>query len=441
MRLNRLSLFLLLIWICVATNAQLRVTEHLLINNGLANNYITDIVEDDRGRIWAATESGLNSYDGFEFHSYNTANSGLNSNMINTLWYDHQTHKLWIGTKGNGICVMDITTCEIRTLGENNPLINNVMHISPDADNGLWIVSQTSIMHCQTDSEQLEIISKDNGQGFFQCVFDHGDGKLLIGHYLGGVSLMDIKSRKTKRLLSSNSELYDQSVNDIIKDRKGRTWLATSKGLWYYTPEKDSLERFQPLEIGGITDIELIGDSEIWLSSPAGVWIVNLVEWTALRVPNLRSHGSPTHNVKKIFQDGMGNVWFGSMGNGIDFFSHEQSPFQRLCQQSIWGIYKDEDGVWAGTTDRVLCFKGSTLIREIPVSKKGWENSFVISINSDDQGHLMISYFGHLLQIDKKTEITKEILLDNGKPIFPLTFYKDHDGTLWITARDGIYTL
>lgn len=63
--------------------AQLRITEHLLINNGLSNNYITDIVQDEKGRIWVGTESGLYSYDGFGFQNYNTANSGLNSNMIN----------------------------------------------------------------------------------------------------------------------------------------------------------------------------------------------------------------------------------------------------------------------------------------------------------------------------------------------------------------------
>ncbi len=440
MKLNRLTLLWLLTWNAVVTQAQLRITEHLLINNGLSNNYITDIVQDGKGRIWASTESGLNSYDGFEFHSYNTANSGLNSNMINTLWYDSNHNKLWIGTKGSGICVMDLATCQIRTLGENNPQVNNIMHISPGADNGIWIVSQTCILYCQADSEELKPVSQGTGQGFFQCVFDHGDGKLLIGHYLGGVSLLDIQSKKVKRLLSSDSQLYDQSVNDLIKDRKGRTWLATSKGLWYYTPEKDSLEKFSPLEIGNITDIELIDDAEIWLSSTAGVWIINLTDWTAERIPNLRSHGSPTHNVRKIYQDSKGNVWFGSMGNGIDFFSHEKPPFQRLCTQSIWGIYQDQDGVWAGTTDRLLCFKGTTLVREIPVSRKGWENCFVISINSDDQGHLMVSYFGHLLQIDKQSGQVREILLDNGNPVFSLTFYKDHDGTLWMTARDGIYT-
>lgn len=100
----------MLAWLAATAGAQLRVTEHLLIGGGMANNYITDIEEDGRGRIWVATESGLNCYNGFEFQSYNTANSGLNSNMINALYYDAEGDrqgKLWVATYENGIYLFD----------------------------------------------------------------------------------------------------------------------------------------------------------------------------------------------------------------------------------------------------------------------------------------------------------------------------------------------
>lgn len=440
MRLYRLTFLLLLSCIATEVHGQLLVTEHLLINNGLANNYITDIVQDGQGRIWAATESGLYCYYGFEFRGYNTANSGLNSNMINALWYDRLTDRLWIGTKGSGVCIMDITSGQIRTIGEDCPEANNIMHISGTADGGVWFVSQTSILCSHGSEDSIETVCTDSEQGFFKCIFDNGNGQLLIGHYLGGVGQFDTYTGKIKRFSAPQSQLYHESVNDIVKDHKGRIWLATSNGLWYYTPESGQLAKFKSLTISDITDIELIDGGEIWASSRAGVYIVDLSEWTTRRIPNLREHGSPTHNVSKIFQDSFGNVWFGSMGNGIDFFSHEIPQFSRLCQQSVWGIYRDDSGVWAGTTDRLLCFSDTTLVREIPLRHKGWDGSFALSINSDDQGHLMVSYFGHLLQIDKQSGAIKEILLDDGRPVVSLTFYKDRDSTLWITTREGICT-
>ena len=422
----------------LACQAQLRITEHLLINNGFSNNYITDIVQDAKGRIWVGTESGLYSFDGFGFQGYNTANSGLNSNMINALYYDQHRGDLWIGTKGDGVCVMDIATNRIRTIGNDSPHANNIMHITGQANGDIWLVSQTSILRWHGDS--LQTVNSDRGQGFFRCVYNEGDGQLLLGHYMGGVSQMDTQTRQLKRLAMPHSQINHETVNDFVKDHKGRVWVATDSGLWIYMPESDEIEKFEPLNISNITDIELIDGGEIWASSPSGVWIVDLSTWTAERTPNLRSNGSPTHNVRKIFQDRFGNVWFGSMGNGIDFFSHETLPFTKLCRQSVWGIYRDDDGVWAGTASGLLCYRDSTMVREIPLNRKGWENSFAISINSDDEGYLMVSYFGHLLQIDKRSGAVRELLID-GHPIFSLTFYKDRDGTLWITARDGIYSL
>ena len=436
---RRLLLLLMVLGLWLTCLAQLRITEHLLINNGQSNNYITDIVQDEKGRIWVGTESGLYSYDGFGFQGYNIANSGLNSNMINTLHHDHMRGKLWIGTKGNGVCVMDIATKRIKTIGEDCQHANNIMYIAGLTNGDIWLVSQTSILCWRGDS--LQTVNNDTRHGFFRCMYNAGDGQLLLGHYLGGVSLLDTQTRQLKRLSMPNSQIYNETVNDFVKDHKGRVWVATDTGLWFYTPETNKIEKFEALHIGNITDIELIDGGEIWASSPSGVWIVDLSKWTSDRIPNLRSNGSPTHNVRKIFQDNFGNVWFGSMGNGIDFFSHETPLFKRLCQQSIWGIYRDEDGVWAGTAHGLLCYRDSMVVREIPLYRKGWENSFAISINSDDEGHLMVSYFGHLLQIEKQSGTIRELLLDDGHPIFSLTFYKDRDSTLWITARDGIYSL
>ena len=40
--------------------AQFTITQHFNATNGLSNNFVHGIVQDSRGRVWIATESGLN---------------------------------------------------------------------------------------------------------------------------------------------------------------------------------------------------------------------------------------------------------------------------------------------------------------------------------------------------------------------------------------------
>ena len=69
-------------------------------NNGLPTSVVTALEEDDRGNIWVGTEDGLvriGSTGQAEF-ALNTNNSGLVDNRINSLFFDEDESELWIGT-------------------------------------------------------------------------------------------------------------------------------------------------------------------------------------------------------------------------------------------------------------------------------------------------------------------------------------------------------
>ena len=44
--------------------------KHITTANGLSQSYIYDIIEDENGLIWIATQDGLNVYDGKHFKYY-----------------------------------------------------------------------------------------------------------------------------------------------------------------------------------------------------------------------------------------------------------------------------------------------------------------------------------------------------------------------------------
>ena len=83
------------------------------IADGLPSNVVTALAEDADGRIWIATENGvaqigMNETIDFVF---NTGNSGLISNRINSLHFDSEKKILWIGTS-NGLSSLNYSNAK-----------------------------------------------------------------------------------------------------------------------------------------------------------------------------------------------------------------------------------------------------------------------------------------------------------------------------------------
>ena len=70
-------------------------------DNGLPNNATTSLAEDNWGRIWVGTEGGLARIDteGQVEFTLDTSD-GLVNNRVNSLYFDQENDALWIGTDG-----------------------------------------------------------------------------------------------------------------------------------------------------------------------------------------------------------------------------------------------------------------------------------------------------------------------------------------------------
>src|SRR6185503_17346398 len=78
--------------------------EHLDINDGLSQNQIKCIIQDDRGFMWFGTRDGLNKYDGYRFTLYkNEAKdpTSLSNNFVSGIVEDSKGI-IWVATRGGG---------------------------------------------------------------------------------------------------------------------------------------------------------------------------------------------------------------------------------------------------------------------------------------------------------------------------------------------------
>lgn len=438
---------LLLLSLCTAFSgwAQYRITEHILINEGLSNNFVHDIRIDNKGRLWIATESGLDSYNGISFTSFNMNNSGLSANMINCLWYDSEKNQLWAGTKGAGINCLSPETGQVTNYNVPDSSLTNVLHITEADSHQLWLISPNDIMQLDINTGEINPIELGQVNQFFQCGVDDGNGNLIIGSHMQGASVLNARTLQLTPLTFDGADVHRVNVNEVYKDHYGRIWLATNAGLWFYQPGSTHLVPFSNANNVDIINIEEIDDRQLWLVTRQEILSLDL---SSEQVKPLHFEGEIAlpRDVQTIHQDTFGNIWIGSAGGGIEFISHSTPFFHKFQDSPFWGIYAEGDITWVGTRDQVLGFRGTECIHKYDLAAtplNGRKQSFgiVLSINGNGGDLLYLAVPNHCLALNKSTGQLSDITTPEGHSIDAITFYSEDNGTLWITTTDGIYTM
>lgn len=422
--------------------AQYSITEHILINEGLSNNFICDMTLDRKGRLWVATESGLNAYNGSQFISYNVSNSALTANMVNCLWYDNQADLLWVGTKGEGICSVQPDTGEVTVYDVEDSTLVNILDITPADNRRLWLICHNDIMLLNMDNGSIEHVNLGQISQHFRCGVDDGNGNLVIGSHMHGASVLNARTQQLTPLSLSQTatQRSNVNVNEIMKDHRGRIWVATNAGLWYYLPGSSQLLSFQALSDMEVFHIEEIDNQYLWITTRASNYRIDLENE---QISPLHTEGEIAlfSEIQSLYQDPYGNIWVGSSGNGIQFISHISPFFHKFFNEPVWGIYAEGDIVWVGSRDRIFAFQGTHCVRDVNLAAQGFANGIVLSINGNGSDLLYLAVPNHMLAFNKATGAISNITTADGQNVNAITFYREDDGTFWITTSEGVYNL
>jgi ligand-binding sensor domain-containing protein/two-component sensor histidine kinase len=107
--------FVLLSWMIASAQSSI-LFNHYTVEQGLSDNIVTDIVQDDNGFTWLATANGLNRFDGVQFKNFfMTGNSGgIPDNYITNIrkW---KVHSLVIATT-NGLGIINTQNGQCQTV-------------------------------------------------------------------------------------------------------------------------------------------------------------------------------------------------------------------------------------------------------------------------------------------------------------------------------------
>lgn len=322
-----------------------RVVDRLGLTSGISNGYVLDILHDDKGYTWIATEDGLNRYDGYEFRTFTTAD-GLSGDKLNSICLDAGRGCLWIATQYDGLDCLDLATYEIKTYRHNpddstSIADDYITSVSLASDhNGLWVTTYwDGLDYLDLDSGRFVHHNtktiKDWPSNKTWCVAESPyTGELYIGLDVRGMMIYDPKTGKTKHYThnpTDPSSIPANQVRSILIDRGGNVWVGTSRGLALFNPSSEGFSTVVPS--CQIYDLMADADGKVWAACEnRGIAIVDPSSaMLAIGAGSIVPVGSITagktamslscKTVHALSRDAFGNIFAGTYGDGVDIMT------------------------------------------------------------------------------------------------------------------------
>jgi len=384
---NRIKLFILIFFIVSGINyltAQAPNIKfaHITLEDGLSQSSIYSIVQDNKGFMWFATLDGLNKYDGYNISIYRNDpddSSSISDNVLNYLYVDPPEYggKLWIGTRGAGLCVFDELFDRFKTFAydKDNPKTissNNIHFILGDQDY-LWIATTTGLNRMDRKSGNFKRFNfNDKNKNIVYCIIPQGKNILWLGtnnglckfnKKSGDFSFVNFtdKHAKTKELNNINSGAID--AEQIL-------WLATNNGLIRFDTNNKKYQVFtkennkkNSLSSNIITSIIIDKDQIIWLGTQKGGlcrYDKKNNEFTGYKNDPAIRYSLQNNNILSLYQNKENILWIGSSLGGVDkwnraaeelsLFRHNPYDENSLSNNQVRNIYQDKQGrIWIGT--------------------------------------------------------------------------------------------
>ena len=399
-------------------------------STSLSDDGTNSLYEDRSGNLWIGTIYGnINKFDrttetfvykniselinvlpdqADDFYEYPLSFSRNQSTTITSITQDKEG-KLWIGTWGNGLIVIDKNFKKYNHFYSDGKYLNGlrsnrIMDLLFDNDGKLWIATFGGGLSRLTKSlnNSKEIYSFETllmGKDDFSLsdnkllnLFQDSDNSIWIGSYYGGLMFIPPDQSKLpfgkvkincQRCPISTNNLNANTVMSFAEDKEHYIWIGTFGGglIRYDKNKNESLHFFNdPMNQNSLGDNDVLSlctdrSGIIWAGSHLGAGITKIYKNTAR----------------------------------FNHIKHEPRKQNTLNDDVVWALYKDKENIlWIGT------YKGGINRFDVDANKfsyinksdnsKGISSNHVRAIKEDSFGNLWIgTYDGGLNIINKRS--------------------------------------
>jgi len=135
--------------------------QRLGIEQGLPHGNIYNVVQDETGFVWLASDNGLIRYDGYEFKNFTAKSEQLMSKNIVALDID-SSKRFWLGTNQGVYLYLTDSQRFIPLQGDStlhSELSNSYIKSIVSSNNSLWILSKSALYKYRLDNQKITKLS------------------------------------------------------------------------------------------------------------------------------------------------------------------------------------------------------------------------------------------------------------------------------------------
>lgn len=382
------------------------------VRDGLSQNWVRCIFQDNQGFLWFGTSDGLNRYDGYDVDIYSLGN--VNINAIG----QKNDKALWI-CNDLGVFIYDSRTNSIVPFHHLKGY--TVLCFVQEQDSTVWFGSNTGL-HRYIPSEDTVLTYTANGENssglfsnYINTIFKDAENTLWVGTN-AGLNKYN-KARDSFENVNLTQPLPAYDVMSICEDKKQRLWVGTAKNGLYVADKNKTDKPFQKIVDGPVMDVLADSRNLLWISmsSGGGILRINLDEFNSGSKPAIEKitrdlthpFSLSDNSIFGIYEDRFNDIWIGTFSGGVNYYSYRNKKFMHVSE----GI--------------------NSLLK----------NNIVNAILEDNR-FLWIGTEGGLERYDKLTAQTKIFSYDAEDPVSiasnPVySLFKDHRGNLWVGTWTG----
>jgi signal transduction histidine kinase/ligand-binding sensor domain-containing protein len=387
------------LWIVTTGGALAQPASRLIVDqwrveDGLPQNTVTSIAQDDRGYLWIATRKGLARFDGAQFVQQARIGSIDFTTMRLTGVLPQADGSVWVSTYGQGVY-----------------RIANGQATQYDADDGV-------------PHEVVWDIARDRG------------GRIWISTSRGA-RYWDGRRWQAPQL---PADVATDGVNVVYQSRDKRVWLATSRHGVVSVSADGAVRQYsvaQGLPSATATSVAETPDGAIWVATPLGV---GKIEGQTI-TPFGPKDGLPVERVLQVMVDRRGTLWMATHGGGL--VRYDGASFQRIGRDQglstdyLIALAEDRDGaLWVGTLSGGLN-RLAPAARELLDERSGLPPFPVTTIYQANDDTYWIGTFGGGLVAIRNGHV-KVFTKDDGLPSNAITSVTGGDRqSIWVGTNGG----